>query len=60
ILVPPRIGGLGGQNSVSKNFSDILLERVDLAMKAARSQMTIMEQALALATALINEQNAQI
>ena len=24
-LVPPKFGGLGGQNSVSKNFSDILL-----------------------------------
>ncbi|WP_158517282.1 hypothetical protein [Moorena producens] len=23
-LVPPKVGGLGGQNSVSKNFSDIL------------------------------------
>ncbi|AOX00249.1 hypothetical protein BJP34_13010 [Moorena producens PAL-8-15-08-1] len=25
-LVPPKVGGLGGQNSVSKNFSDILLD----------------------------------
>ncbi|WP_366558064.1 element excision factor XisH family protein [Okeania sp. SIO3B5] len=24
-LVPPKVGGLGGQNSVPKNFSDILL-----------------------------------
>ncbi|NEP31043.1 MULTISPECIES: hypothetical protein [Moorena] len=24
-LVPPKVGGLGGQNSVSKNLGDILL-----------------------------------
>ncbi|NEO64672.1 MAG: hypothetical protein F6J98_31420 [Moorea sp. SIO4G2] len=38
----------------------VRLDRVDLAMEAARSQMTTMEQALALSTALVNEKNAQI
>ncbi|WP_269087010.1 hypothetical protein [Moorena bouillonii] len=38
----------------------VRLERLDLAMEAARSQMTTMEQALALATVLVDEQNAQI
>ena len=38
----------------------VRLEQVDLAMEAARSQMTTMEQALAFASVLVDEQNAQI
>ncbi|WP_293117032.1 hypothetical protein, partial [Moorena sp. SIO4G3] len=32
-LVPPKVGGLGGQNSVSKNLGDILSVQCKITFK---------------------------
>ncbi|NEO79254.1 hypothetical protein [Moorena sp. SIO4G3] len=39
-LVPPKVGGLGGQNSVSKNLGDILLEQF-VTLEAANRDLRL-------------------